>query len=146
MRALVAMLMLLASVSASAGEIDGTAVLCKRLGVERLVMYEFRDDVPVRWQVDVDSDKAVVRERDSVFEADEYEISPALVTWTDPIGTKQLNRVTLQLSMTTGEEGASERVFQCELFSSLEDFQRQLEALRMREQAEIDQQMEHNKI
>ena len=109
-------------------------------------MYEFKADTPLRWQVDVEGSEAVIAERDPVFAAAEYTVSPSVVEWTDPIGTKRLDRTTLELSMTTGEEEPSARVFQCRLFDSIDDFQAELEALRALEQAELDERMSHNRI
>ena len=109
-------------------------------------MYEFKADTPLRWQVDVEGSEAVIAERDPVFAAAEYTVSPSAVKWTDPIGTKVLDRTTLELSMTTGEEEPSARVFQCSLFDSIDDFQAELEALRALEQAELDERMRHNRI
>ena len=143
---LLTIVVLTASVTVRAGELDGTAILCKRPGIESPVMYEFKADTPLRWQVDVEGSEAVIAERDLVFAAAEYTVSPSVVEWTDPIGTKRLDRTTLELSMTTGEEEPSARVFQCRLFDSIDDFQAELEALRALEQAEIDEQMRHNRI
>ena len=143
---LVTIVVLTASVTARAGELDGTAILCKRPGIESHVMYEFKADTPLRWQVDVEGSEAVIAERDPVFAAAEYTVSPSVVEWTDPIGTKSLDRTTLELSMTTGEEEPSARVFQCRLFDSIDDFQAELEALRALEQAELDERMRHNRI
>jgi hypothetical protein len=134
------------SVTVSSGELDGSAIVCKRPGIESPVMYEFKADKPLRWQVDVEGSEAVIAERDPVFAAAEYTVSPSFVKWTDPIGTKFLDRTNLELSMTTGEEEPSARVFQCRLFDSIDDFQAELEAVRALEQAEIDAQRRHNRI
>ena len=134
------------SVTVSSGELDGMAILCRRPGIESPVMYEFKADTPLRWQVDVEGSDAVIAKRDPVFAAAEYTVSPSVVKWTDPIGTKILDRTTLELSMTTGEEEPSARVFQCRLFDSIDDFQTELEALRALVQAELDERMSHNRI
>ena len=51
----------------------------KRPGVESPVMYEFKADTPLRRQVDVEGSEAVIAERDPVFAAAEYTVSPSVV-------------------------------------------------------------------
>ena len=145
-RPLITIAALTASICVSSGELDGAAILCKRPGIESPVMYEFKADTPLRWQVDVEGSEAVISEQDPVFEAAEYTVSPSVVTWTDPIGVKRLDRTTLELSMTTGEEEASASIFQCRLFDSIDEFQVELEAIRALQQAEIDERMRHNRL
>lgn len=150
MRLLIAIAALLASVLASAGELDGKAITCERPRYDRPKIVEFRDGGIVGWDIRVEDTQAIVAESDyRKYPDSDYEVSPTGITWTTIVVFRnRLDRETLELvsTMASDEAGDSPTVWQCEVIASLDDLQKMLEELRAVKQAEIDEEMKDNKI
>ena len=150
MRSLIAIAALVASVSASAGELDGKAIFCERPGYDRPNIVEFRDGNTVSWSIGVEGTQAVVKEYVGHAPSANYKVSPTAITWDSvAVFENRLDLETLELVTTLYSEGKphdSPTIWQCEVVSSLDNLQKMLEELREAKQAEIDQQMKNNKI
>ena len=149
MRSLIAVATLVASVSASAGELDGKAISCDRAGLGDPVMWEFRDGRPVQWSVEIEDIFAVIGEEPAPYYSPEYKVSPTAITWERVMFSARLDRATLELFVSTPgdiEVDPPPAVYQCEVYTSLSDFKEMMRELVAQKQAEIDEQMKDNKI
>ena len=143
-------ILLLLPLSVSAGDLDGKAISCKPPPEYTDHEYfEFEAGTVVRWRILMDETTAVLKE----FNTASYVASPNRITWEMGDREWSLNRATLELEklvngkhLLTNQE--SENVFRwhCEVYTSISEFRSTLEALKLREQREIDEQMKDNKI
>ena len=143
MRSLIATAALLASVSASAGELDGKAILCLRSDAPELSPYgyEFRDGkIFTHRVITVDNGKkAQVTDYSS-----EYTAAVDTVFWNDDFN--KLDRKTLML--TVYGKMTLDVLFtrQCEVSDSVGAMKQVIETHRQKTQGLIDEQMQGNKI
>ena len=157
-------ILLLLPLSVSAGELDGKAIYCRWLGSDSEapfttaasddVGFYFSNGRQTTYYIAVSGTKAFVFPVPAVM-ADheyEYEVTPRLVTWQQltgddfkPLVMFKLDRATLLLSyqLTGGDEALG---WECEVYTSHDDFQLFMYSRRLRKQAEIDEQMSNNKI
>lgn len=142
MRSLIAIAALVASVSASAGELDGKALTCKSenpfIKPEWIVFDEGEVFV---W---------VIRRRGTTAEAEiwdrhEYTASIREITWGRYSQSRRLDRATLKLVQMNDDYEVT-RTFQCEIPESIEAWQESLTAAEQRAQDDIDERMKDNKI
>ena len=146
MRSLIAIAALLASVSVSAGELDGKGLKCiKRSDDPHTLFAEFRRGNVEEWFVRVEGYTAVLSDEAS-WNGEPYELSPTKIEWPTIGGTHELDRSTLLLVVRAkGQEEIANR-WDCEVYNSPEAFREMLEAARLQKQAEIDAEMQDNKI
>ena len=155
-------ILLLLPLSVSAGELDGKAIYCKWLGSDsdaphhfapgsEGVGFEFKDGRPATYWIEVEGTKAVLGNNPFLNPSD-YNVSPSSVTWRqggikeDPLVTMKLNRVTLLLTYTWLVAVGEVSGWECEVYTSHDDFQLLMETQRLQKQAEIDEEMSNNKI
>lgn len=143
---LIAIAALVASVSASAGELDGKAISCD--GGD----YEFRRGHAVSWMIWVIGSRADLTDYPDL--AKKYYTSHSTVWWTDVSSKKDkpfeyittlwsLDRKTLALTVTVDDEVTKE--WNCEVYA-VGDFKNMLEARRAETQRRVDESMKDNKI
>ena len=144
MRSLIAIAALLASVSVSAGELDGKGIKCALVDWIDPILVSFQDGVATHFVLSMGDTKAVI-EVDK-FGGGEYTVSPSKVEWPHSLTDDGLvlDRTTLMLGYTN--YGDLRNAGQCEVYTSLNDFEAMMEAWRVQKQAEIDKQMKGNKI
>ena len=161
MRSPIAIAALVASVSASAGELDGKAISCDN-GRQNL---EFRGGRVVSWYVwgggGILGDARIVEDD----EPPAYYALTNTVIWSSYIAAGELlsrdgepslasttgytlDRKTLALEVKEEKSDGKIRewIHQCEVYSSMTDFKAMLEAYRAETQRRIDEQMKDNKI
>ena len=142
---LLAMLLLL-PLSVSAGELDGKAIYCKWLWLESDVPvllraaatdvgFEFRDGRPATYWIEVKGTKAVLS-HNIFFNPDDYDVTPGVVTWVQigPVArafSMKLDRATLLLSYNVFG-GNEDPGWECDVYTSQDDFQRLMEAKRVK--------------
>ena len=139
MRLLIAIAALLASVSASAGELDGKALICGELAEDDYLMYwEFDDDRVMGTEIAIEGTKAVERKMGRLLTDEEktYRVHPNNADWWR---FWHLDRTTLDLEFKDGSDGEVQYKYLCELSTSLE-------AERLKAQKAIDERMKDNKI
>ena len=144
MRLLIAIAALVASVSASAGELDGKGIKCVLVDWIDPILVSFQDGVATHFVLSMGGTKAVI-EVDK-FGGGEYTVSPSKVEWPHSLSDDGLvlDRTTLMLGYTN--YGELRNAGQCEVYTSLSDFEAMMEAWRVQKQAEIDEEMKDNKI
>ena len=145
-RSLIAIAALLASVSASGGELDGTGLICHS-GTKPVLGWEFQDGRAIGMYVEkmgaFDPKAEVVR-----GDIGEYVTSTDQVRW-PPMWI--LDRETLRLGgenqrdNSMGPKGTMMWILQCEVATSLDIVRATLEA-QAEKQRQIDEQMKDNKI
>jgi hypothetical protein len=134
---------LMASVSASAGQLDGKALECMRPTHPAPILVSFQDGVATEFRIWKKGTEALI-EKD-VFSGGEYRVSPTKVEYPTTMGDAMvLDRVTLILGIRN--DGKLVTKWQCEVYTSFSDFEAMMEARRAQKQAEIDEQMKGNKI
>ena len=136
--------MLLASVSASAGELDGKAILCDRDDRPDVYGFEFRNGKSLMSYVKTDADRFVASLHHwEEWGADPYAAKAKTLEW----GFYSLDRKTLIL---TGSEGSqlSPKFFtaSCEVSPSVGAMKQAMEMHRQDMQRQIDERMKDNKI
>ena len=144
MRSLIAIAALLASVSVSAGELDGKGIKCALVDWIDPILVSFQDGGATHFVLSMGGTKAVI-EVDK-FGGGEYTVSPSKVEWPYSLSDDGLvlDRTTLMLGYTN--YGDLRNAGQCEVYTSLSDFEAMMEAWRVQKQAEIDEEMKDNKI
>lgn len=138
-RPLIAIAALLTSVLASAGELDGKALICGELAEDDDLLYwEFEDGRVMGTEIIIQGTKAAARELGQKLTDEEktYRVHPNNADWWS---FWHLDRTTLDLEFKDGYEREAEYKYQCELSTSLE-------AERLKAQKAIDERMKDNKI
>jgi hypothetical protein len=143
-------ILLLLPLSVSAGDLDGKAISCKPPPEYTDHEYfEFEAGTVVRWRILMDETTAVLKE----FNTASYVASPHRITWEMGDREWSLNRATLELEKLindrpffTNQKGNNVFRWYCEVYTSISEFRSMLEALKLRKQREIDEQMSNNKI
>ena len=154
-------ILLLLPLSVNAGELDGKAISCDYGQYH----YEFKRGRVVSWFVGggVFGDEAVVKSLEE--DAPKYRAKASKVTWktyrqaamhslkggqlSSELTTRYaLDRATLSLKIT--EEKANDQVrkqeYQCEVYTSISEFESMLESIKLDKQREIDEEMKDKKI
>ena len=142
MKSLSAMVALLISVSASAGELDGKGLKCMPPNKEPQMFFFADNQVVWRW-IDVEGYEAQVWERGKDRE---YELSPSTISFN--FGGDNyfvLDRATLELR-ARDVNGRNTRWWQCEVYQSLEEVWEMLNQYKRNKQKAIDEEMKDNKI
>jgi hypothetical protein len=152
MRSLIAVAALVASVSVSAGKLDGKGMACYKEDWPYPLMYEFRGGGAVLWRTYLEGTDAILKEHMNLVSDPQfakYHESVAQIWWRGIIVvdevTVRLDRKTLELTSET-RQGEMESHGICEVYQSLDKFQALMEAERMDSQKRIDEQMKDNKI
>ena len=140
-RSVVAVAALLASVSASAGELDGKGLICERekQAAGEMVWFKFEERQAVMYWLETMGTKAQVTHHSMGA----YALSPTKVIWGDSV-KHELDRQTLifesyRLGMLSWRA-------QCEVTESVEAVKDSIEAALSRKQQAIEEQMKGNKI
>ena len=146
-RSLIAVAALVASVSVSAGELDGKGLICKPDEESTPFGFEFSDGRAIGWSVERHEfeSKAVIEEFGS---GKEYRTTPTRAFWWE-IGHQevyQLDRKTLRLRWVPGAMELEAKEYQCEVAASLDSFRATLEDARAEMQLYIDFLMKDNQI
>ena len=148
MRSLIAIAALLASVSASAAELDGKAILCQRDDYAGLPPYgyEFRDGkVYPHYVSTIDGGtRAIVATGEGVVDPYVYTAKVDVVEW--DVGSYVLDRKTLAISKSSLLDMAVLFTLTCELSPSVGAMKQAMEMHRQDKQRQIDAEMEGNKI
>ena len=143
MRSLLAIAALVASVSVSAGELDGKGIECVRPTHPAPILVSFQDGVATEFKIYVRGTEAVLEE--SKLSGGDYTVFSTKVEYPTLIGDDMvLDRATLILGIRN--DGKLITQWQCEVYTSLTDFEAMMEARRVQKQAEIDEEMKDNKI
>ena len=152
LKVLTAVAALVASVSASAGELDGKAIVCEPKGV-RLKWtpepepygYEFRGGFVISYRVEVSGTQVLLKISDGI----PYKEDTTVVTWgTSKHGdapTTVLDRRTIRYRDSIERTGKIGEEGQCEVLP-LDKFHKFFEQRMQKNQAEIDAEMKDNKI
>jgi hypothetical protein len=141
-RSLIAIAALMASVSVSAGELDGKAIICKsETSLPQGI--EFFDGKAMVWFI-VSGTKVNLANQD----ASEYRTTPTRVTWSK-VGSDlgyEIDRKTLAYSHMNFRSGTTYWTTSCEVAKSRTAMMGYLEGAVRVEQGKIDEQMKDNKI
>ena len=148
---LIAIAALVASVSASAGELDGKAIVCtsdhEHVAVEALslVAFEFMNGAVTGRLISTQGTNAVIDEFGVGVKDRGYREEPGTVSWWSGY---YLDRVTLVLRFYGSSRDHDEPKYkwQCQVSPSLESHRQFLEARREQAQKSIDESMKDNKI
>ena len=151
MRFLIVIAALLASVSASASELDGKAVLCRKDGnpFYEPIGWEFRDGVArEHFVIAPEGTKAEVwvASADGFGDPSRYEAGVTEVRWTCRGSRYVLDRKTLSLQQISSITGDVLKTTICEVSSSVAAMEQEMEAARQVRQKYIDDRMKDNKI
>ena len=142
-RSLIAIATLVASVSASAGELDGKALLCQRDDYPAMSPYgfEFRDGkLHKHWVITRDGGtRAVVVIQDDI----PYTAKLSTVEWDEVFS---LDRKTLTLTSGYDFKGEPYWTASCEISPSVGAMKQAMEMDRQDLQRQIDEEMKDNKI
>ena len=142
MRGLIAIAALVASVSASAGELDGKGLHCEPENPvleEQWVVF----DKGQTWVYTIQLDGATKQAKPRGF--GKYDEAPFVIRWYSSYWTFILDRRTLELDFMN-PEGEISRTSQCKIFDSLEDLNESIKQAEQREQNELNEKMKGNKI
>ena len=144
MRSLIAIAALVASVSVRAGGLDGKGIKCVLVDWIDPILVSFQDGVATHFVLSMRGTKALI-EVDK-FGGGEYTVSPSKVEWPHSLSDDGmvLDRTTLMLGYVN--YGELRNAGQCEVYTSLSDFEAMMEAWRVQKQAEINEEMNDNKI
>ena len=147
MRSLIAIAALVASVSASAGELDGKGVVCRDLSNLNflyphsvVVGFRFVSGVVEGDQVRM-VDGSVAIDRFAYSDETPYRVAPFKISWWN---SYELNRKTLELEFIVEGEVIFQK--QCEVFQDMQSYTSRLEADRDAIQSELNRAMKGNKI
>ena len=144
MRSLIAIAAVVASFSASAGDLDGKGIKCVLVDWIDPILVSFQDGVATHFVLSMRDTKALIEV--DTFGGGEYTVFPSKVEWPHSLSDDGmvLDRTTLMLGYVN--YGELRNAGQCEVYTSLSDFEAMMEAWRVQKQAEIDEEMRGNKI
>ena len=145
------LLVCLLPLSVSAGELDGKSLICERVNVDIVFGYRFQKgkvkvDVisDLHWMKKpgeydfVEGDYTIRRDTNALLSDDTYIVDKTEIRF----GKRIINRQTLELI----ESKESSNKGQCEVFSSDDDYWKQLENIRTQKQNKADEEKTKNKI
>lgn len=142
LKLLTAVAALVASVPASAGELDGRALICIPDFEPRPIGFEFRDGRAIGWNVVSIESKAVIEE---FGPGEKYETTSTSADWWGL--DWYLDRKTLRLNyIFRSKESPAVYKYQCDVAASLNSFRETLEEARANFQSELDERRKGNKI
>jgi len=135
----------------SAGELDGKSLICERVNVDIVFGYRFQKgkvkvDVisDLHWMKKpgeydfIEGDYTIRRDTNALLSDDTYIVGRTEIRF----GKRIINRQTLELI----ESKESSNKGQCEVFSSDDDYWKQLENIRTQKQNKADEEKTKNKI
>ena len=150
-KTLLTLLVFLLPLSVSAGELDGKSLICEKANADSVYGYRFLEGrVKTDWLTDIELIKKGYGDWEPVegdyfikrdFKRDEdtsYVVDRTEIRW----GENILNRQTLELR----ESKDSSKKWQCEVFSSDNDYWKQLENIQTQKQNKADEEKSKNKI
>ena len=147
MRTLVAVAALVASVSTSAGELDGKQIFCES-NEERPRGYTFNFGIVAGDIIRLRGSEVSIDSEGSDFLM-EYFALPERVDWATPNVIYRLDRQSLTLraeELSADRNSLTIRTWQCEVFQDRVEYELRLEDALFKERAEIQRRMKDNKI